>query len=126
GDSEEEGNDDDDGNNDDEGGNDDEKSNDDDESLDNEDDEDIKELYDDVNINLGNIDAEMTDANQGTAKQHVYQEEEYAHVTLTHAHDATKADEPLQSFYVSSDFTSKFLNLENPVPTNTEIASLMK
>nr|GEY36030.1 hypothetical protein [Tanacetum cinerariifolium] len=56
-----------------------EESNDDDESLDNEDNEDIKELYDDVNINLGNIDAEMIDANQGTAKQHVYQEEEYAH-----------------------------------------------
>nr|GEX21624.1 hypothetical protein [Tanacetum cinerariifolium] len=120
GDSEEEGNDDDDdGNNDDEGGNDDEsddeqrecenddESNNDDESTDNEDDEEIKELYDDVNINLGNTNAEMTDADQGTTKQQVYQEEEGAHVTLTHVHDATKADEPLQSFFVSSDFTSK-------------------
>nr|GEW32634.1 hypothetical protein [Tanacetum cinerariifolium] len=45
---------------------------------------------------------------------------------ITHVHDATKADEPLQSSSVSSDFTSKFLNLENPAPTNTKITSLMK
>nr|GEW70937.1 hypothetical protein [Tanacetum cinerariifolium] len=73
------------------------ESNDDDESMDNEDDKEIKELYDDVNINLGNTDAEMTNADQGTTKQHVYQEEEDAHVTLTHV-----------------------------PPTNTKIASLMK
>nr|GEV87111.1 retrovirus-related Pol polyprotein from transposon TNT 1-94 [Tanacetum cinerariifolium] len=149
GDSEEEGNDDDNGNNDDVGGNDDEgddvaesddeqtefendkdcsdeeedveesahtqcdeekfdyeESNNNDESTYNEDDEEVKELYDDVNVNLGNADAEMTDADQGTTKQH--------------------ADEPLQSSSVSFDFTSKFLNLENPAPTDTEIASLMK
>nr|GEV04098.1 hypothetical protein [Tanacetum cinerariifolium] len=139
GDSKEEGGDDDDGNNDDEGGNDDEgnddaksddeqteSENNDDESIDNEDDEEVKELYDDVNINLGNIDAEMTDADQGTTKQHIYQEEEEAHVTLTQVHDATKADEPLQSSSVSFNFISKFLNLKNPAPTNTEIALLMK
>nr|GEV40682.1 hypothetical protein [Tanacetum cinerariifolium] len=88
-----------------------EESNDDDESTDNEEDEEIKELYDDVNINLGNTDAEMTNADQGTTKQYVYQEKEDAHVTLTHVHDATKADEPLQSSSISFDFTSKFLNL---------------
>nr|GEW88057.1 hypothetical protein [Tanacetum cinerariifolium] len=116
GDSKEEG-DDDDGNNDDEGGNNDE---------DNEDDEVVKDLYDDVNVNLGNANAEMTDADQGTTEQHVSQEEEDAHVTLTYVHDATKADEPFQSYFVSSDFTSKFLNLKNPALTDTEIASLMK
>nr|GEU31063.1 copia protein [Tanacetum cinerariifolium] len=103
-----------------------EELNDDDESMDNEDDEEVKELCDDVNINLGNVDAEMTDADPGTSKQHLYQEEKDVHVTLTHVHDATKADEPLQSSSVSFDFTSKFLNLENPAPTNTEITSLMK
>nr|GEV88552.1 uncharacterized mitochondrial protein AtMg00810-like [Tanacetum cinerariifolium] len=127
GDSEEEGNNDDDGNNDDEGGNDDESDDEQTESEnDDEDDEDSKELYDNVNINLENTDAEMTDAYQGTTKQHFYQEEEDAHLTLTHVHDATKADEPLQTSFVSFDFTSKFLNLENPAPTNTEIASLIK
>nr|GEU58624.1 hypothetical protein [Tanacetum cinerariifolium] len=35
-------------------------------------------------------------------------------------------DEPLRSSSVSFDFTSKFLNLENPAPINTEISSLMK
>nr|GFB65753.1 hypothetical protein [Tanacetum cinerariifolium] len=69
-DSEEEGDDDDDSD-DDEGGNDDEG-------------DDVAER---------NADAEMTDADQGTTKQHVYQEEEDAHVTLTHVHDVTKADE---------------------------------
>nr|GEY58791.1 hypothetical protein [Tanacetum cinerariifolium] len=75
-----------------------EESNDDDEPMDNEDDEEVKELYDDVNVNLRNADAEMTDTDQGPTEQHVSQEEEEdAHVTLTHVHDATKADEPLQS-----------------------------
>nr|GEY16460.1 hypothetical protein [Tanacetum cinerariifolium] len=37
-----------------------------------------------------------------------------------------KADEPVQSSSVSSDFTSKFQNLENPSPTDNEISSLME
>ncbi|GJS71787.1 hypothetical protein Tco_1292695 [Tanacetum coccineum] len=100
---------------------------------DEEDDEVIKELYDDVNVNLGNDDTEMTDADQGTLKQqNVSQEsgfkqiEEDAHVTLTPVIDAHKADEPVQSSFVSSDFTSKLLNLENPSPDDNEIASLME
>ncbi|GJR69454.1 hypothetical protein Tco_0015519 [Tanacetum coccineum] len=36
---------------------------------DEEDDEVIKELYDDVNVNLGNDDTEMTDADQGASEQ---------------------------------------------------------
>ncbi|GJV39369.1 hypothetical protein Tco_1417809 [Tanacetum coccineum] len=45
-------------------------TNDDEETMDDEeDDEVIKELYDDVNVNLGNDDTEMTDADQGASKQ---------------------------------------------------------
>ncbi|GKF74130.1 hypothetical protein Tco_0220462 [Tanacetum coccineum] len=36
------------------------------------------------------------------------------------------ADEPVQSSFVSSDFTSKLLNLENPSPADNEIASLLE
>ncbi|GKB56375.1 hypothetical protein Tco_0912561, partial [Tanacetum coccineum] len=54
------------------------------------------------------------------------QVEEDAHVTLTLVLDTQKADEPVQSSSVSSDFTSKLLNLENPSPANNEIDSLMK
>ncbi|GKG04046.1 hypothetical protein Tco_0314433 [Tanacetum coccineum] len=67
-----------------------------------EDDEVTKELYEDVN-----------------------QEEEDAHVTLTHVLETQKTGGPIQSSSVSSDFTSKLLNLDNPFPTNTTIVSLM-
>ncbi|GJV87597.1 hypothetical protein Tco_1531535 [Tanacetum coccineum] len=72
-----------------------------------EDDEVIKELYNDVNMNLGNRDADMTDTDQGGADQQ------------------NKNDKPVQSSSVSSDFTSKLLNLENPSLTDNEIASLI-
>ncbi|GJR13600.1 hypothetical protein Tco_0796252 [Tanacetum coccineum] len=65
------------------------------EKMDEEDDEVTKELYKDVNVNSGNEDIDMTDADQ------------------------------VQSSYVSSDFTSKLLNLENPSLADNEIASLM-
>ncbi|GJS63249.1 hypothetical protein Tco_0677813 [Tanacetum coccineum] len=75
---------------------------DDEETMDDEeDDEVIKELYDD-------------------------QEEEDAHVTLTPVLDAQNPDEPVQSFSISSDFTSKLLNLDNPSLADNEIASLME
>ncbi|GJW75430.1 hypothetical protein Tco_0134800, partial [Tanacetum coccineum] len=44
--------------------------------------------------------------------------------TFTPVLDTQKADEPVQSSSVSSDFTSKLLNLENPSPADNEIASL--
>ncbi|GJV89333.1 hypothetical protein Tco_1533271 [Tanacetum coccineum] len=73
------------------------------------------------------------DTDQGALKQqNVSQEsgfkqiEEDAHVTLTPVIDAHKADEPVQSSFVSSDFTSKLLNLENPSPADNEIASFME
>ncbi|GJW10092.1 hypothetical protein Tco_1575919 [Tanacetum coccineum] len=96
------------------------------------DDEVTKELYNDVNVNLGNRDADMTVADQGDAdQQNVSQKsgfeqvEEDAHVTLTPVLDTQKTDEPVQSFSVSSDFTSKLLNLENPSLADNKIASLM-
>ncbi|GJS16558.1 hypothetical protein Tco_0411030 [Tanacetum coccineum] len=73
-----------------------------------------KELYDDVNVKLGNEDTtDMTNADQD------------AHVTLTPVLNTQKADEPAQSSSISSDFTSKLLNLENPSPADNEITSLM-
>ncbi|GJX63359.1 putative nucleotidyltransferase, ribonuclease H [Tanacetum coccineum] len=106
---------------------------DDEENMDEEEDDEVtKELYNDVNVNLGNRDADMTDADKGGAdQQNVSQEsgfkqvEEDAHVTLTPVLDILKTDEPVQSYSVSSDFTSKLLNLENPSLADNEIASLM-
>ncbi|GJW66979.1 hypothetical protein Tco_0121403 [Tanacetum coccineum] len=81
---------------------------DDEEKMDEEEDDEVtKELYNDVNMNLGNRDADMTNADQGVADQQ------------------NKTDEPVQSSSVSSDFTSKLLNLEKPSLTDNEIASLM-
>ncbi|GKE76592.1 hypothetical protein Tco_1542712, partial [Tanacetum coccineum] len=40
--------------------------------------------------------------------------------------DTQKADEPVQSYFVSSDFISKLLNLENPSLADNEIALLME
>ncbi|GJT84935.1 hypothetical protein Tco_1066652 [Tanacetum coccineum] len=75
----------------------------------------------------------MTDADQGASEQQnvsqesgIEQVEEDAHVTLTPVLYTQKADEPIQSSFVSSDFTSKLLNLENPYPADNEIASLME
>ncbi|GKC56101.1 hypothetical protein Tco_1083699, partial [Tanacetum coccineum] len=44
----------------------------------------------------------------------MYEEED--HVTTTHVHDTQKTGGPTQSPYVSSNFTSKLLNLDNPSP----------
>ncbi|GKC01385.1 hypothetical protein Tco_0987521 [Tanacetum coccineum] len=110
-----------------------------DEFTDKEDDEeneeeldDGEELYKDVNVNLRKEDVEITNADQGGADQHnvsqesgFEQEEEDAHVTLTTIHDIQKTEGPMQSSFVSSDFTEKLLNFENISPANNEIASLM-
>ncbi|GKA21285.1 hypothetical protein Tco_0701274 [Tanacetum coccineum] len=74
--------------------------------YDDEDDEVTKELYADVNVDLVKEDTKMTNADQ--------------------VHDTQKDDEPVQSSSVSSNFTSKLLNLKNPSPTDNEIASLME
>ncbi|GJW19453.1 hypothetical protein Tco_0026889 [Tanacetum coccineum] len=69
--------------------------------YDDEDDEVTKDLYEYVNVDLGNEDTEMTNADQGASEQqNVSQEsgfeqvEEDAHVTLTLVLDTQKADEP--------------------------------
>ncbi|GJZ23704.1 retrovirus-related pol polyprotein from transposon TNT 1-94 [Tanacetum coccineum] len=74
--------------------------------YDEEDDEVTKDLYEDVNVNLGNEDTEMTNVDQ--------------------VHDTRKADEPVQSSFVFSNFTNKLLNLENTSSADNEIASLME
>nr|GEW13022.1 hypothetical protein [Tanacetum cinerariifolium] len=97
-----------------------------------EEDEVTKKLYDDVNVNLENKDTKMTYADQGALEQpnasHLSgfeQEKEDAHVTLTPVLDAQKTGGPTQSYSISSDFTSKLLNLDNPSLADNEIAFLM-
>ncbi|GKB02047.1 hypothetical protein Tco_0830091 [Tanacetum coccineum] len=110
-----------------------EKNIDDEEMMDDEEDDEVtKELYKDVNVNLENEDTEMTNADQGgLEQQNISQEsgfeqvEEDAHVTLTPVLETQKTDEPVQSSSVSSEFTSKLLNLEIPSPADNEIASLI-
>nr|GEU33283.1 hypothetical protein [Tanacetum cinerariifolium] len=117
----------------DDGGNDDDAHDNDDgeNEKDEEEEDDYEELYIDVNVNLRQEDAEMTKADQGGAKHNVSQEsgyeyaEEDAHVTLTTIHDSQKTEGQKQSSSVSSDFTSKFLNLENVSTTDYTIASVM-
>ncbi|GKE65325.1 hypothetical protein Tco_1519486, partial [Tanacetum coccineum] len=82
----------------------------DEEMMDEKDNEVTKELYDDVNVNLGNKDTDMTNVDQGASEQqNVSQEsgfeqvEEDAHVTLT-----------------------LLLNIENPSLADNEITSLME
>ncbi|GJT83271.1 retrovirus-related pol polyprotein from transposon TNT 1-94 [Tanacetum coccineum] len=110
----------------------DEKINDEEIMNDDEDDEVTKELYDDVNVNLGNEDTKMTNVDLGASKQqNVSQEsgfehiEEDAHVTLTPVLNTQKTGGPTQSSSVSSDFSSKLLNLDNPSLADNKIASLM-
>ncbi|GKF83733.1 hypothetical protein Tco_0248631, partial [Tanacetum coccineum] len=88
-----------------------------------EDGEVTKELYDDVNVNLGNEDTDMTNADQGASEQQnaskelgFDQVEEDSHVTLTPVLDTQKYRGPTKSSSISSDFTSKLLNLDNPSP----------
>ncbi|GKD41448.1 hypothetical protein Tco_1261655 [Tanacetum coccineum] len=78
----------------------DEENIDDEDKMDEEENDDItKELYKDVNVNLGNEDAEMIHDDQGGADEHnvsqesgFVQEDEDAHVTLTTVHDTQKTE----------------------------------
>nr|GEZ22515.1 hypothetical protein [Tanacetum cinerariifolium] len=47
------------------------------------------------------------------------------HVILTTVHDTQKTEVPFQSSFVSSDFENQFLNLDNVMPTDTELVSMM-
>ncbi|GJY11895.1 hypothetical protein Tco_0381204 [Tanacetum coccineum] len=79
---------------------------DDEETIDEEEDDEVtKELYKDVNVNLGNEDTEMTEADQGgSEQQNVSQESGFEQV----------------------EEDTHLLNLENPSPVDNEIASLME
>ncbi|GKD56030.1 hypothetical protein Tco_1289417 [Tanacetum coccineum] len=70
-----------------------------------EDDEVIKELYDDVNVNLGNGDTEMTDVDKGALEQQNVSQE---------------------SGFKKVEEDAHLLNLENPSPADNEIASLIE
>ncbi|GJW99231.1 hypothetical protein Tco_0181039 [Tanacetum coccineum] len=106
------------------------KSDDEEKMYEEEDDDVAKELYGDLNITQGLRDTDMTNAEQGGEDQQnashesgFVQEEDDGHVTLTTVHDKTEGT--MQSSSVSSDFTSKLLNLDNTGPDVNEIASLM-
>nr|GEV05767.1 hypothetical protein [Tanacetum cinerariifolium] len=71
------------------------------------------------------IDDEETIDEEEYDESRFKQEEEDAHVTLTHVIDTQKTGGPTQSSSVSSDLTRKLLNIDNPSPANNEIASLM-
>nr|GFA09162.1 hypothetical protein [Tanacetum cinerariifolium] len=80
-----------------------------------------KELYDDVNVNLGNKDTKMTNADQGASKQqNAYQqsgsekEEKDAHVTLTPVHDTQK----------TGDFASVFKFNENVTNLEKDLSEI--
>nr|GEU60544.1 hypothetical protein [Tanacetum cinerariifolium] len=76
----------------------------DEETMDKEEDDKVtKELYDDVNVNLGKEDTKMTNDDQGALEQQIVSQEsrfekvkEDAHVTLTLVLNTQKANEPVQ------------------------------
>ncbi|GJV16533.1 hypothetical protein Tco_1361856 [Tanacetum coccineum] len=84
---------------------DDEKIDDEETMDDEEDDKVIKELYEDANMNLGNENTKMTDANQGASEQQNVSQE---------------------SGFEQVEEDAHLLNLENPYPADNEIASLME
>nr|GEU53600.1 hypothetical protein [Tanacetum cinerariifolium] len=82
------------------------------------------EITDDEKIHdEENIDEEEDD--EVTKELYDDKEEEDAHVTLTAVLDTHNTGGPTQSSSVSSNFTSKLLNLDNPSSADNEIASLM-
>nr|GEU35286.1 hypothetical protein [Tanacetum cinerariifolium] len=113
----------------------------DEENIDEEEEDEVtKELYDDANVNLGNKDTEMTNADQGASEQQnasqrlgLEQKEEYAHVTLTPvvdtqktgAHHATTIPEIPSSFTTTIPPPPPFFNplLQQATPTRIPTAS---
>ncbi|GJX91309.1 hypothetical protein Tco_0344635 [Tanacetum coccineum] len=84
---------------------------------------------DEENPNLNQNDDEeedikkkMTDVGQEKSYEQVKDD---AHVTLTATHITQKTEGPMQSSFVSSNFASQFLNLDNVLPTDTEVVSMM-
>nr|GEV85402.1 hypothetical protein [Tanacetum cinerariifolium]GEZ17650.1 hypothetical protein [Tanacetum cinerariifolium]GEZ17652.1 hypothetical protein [Tanacetum cinerariifolium]GEZ17668.1 hypothetical protein [Tanacetum cinerariifolium] len=113
-----------------------ESTNDENEHVDEEENDRIdEELYKDVNMKWkyvehreeGKGDAEMTDAGHDDVTQETTydQVEDDAQLTLTAAHVTQKTKVTLQSSYVSSDFATQFLNLDNVPLADNEIISMM-
>ncbi|GJS70160.1 hypothetical protein Tco_0703001 [Tanacetum coccineum] len=96
------------------------------------DDEEYDDLYKDVNVRskvskheeVGKGDVEMTDATceSGSQEKSYEQVVEDAYVTLT---TLQMTEGSKQSSFVSSDFTSKFLILDNVPPVFDEVTSMM-
>ncbi|GJS65950.1 hypothetical protein Tco_0680514 [Tanacetum coccineum] len=96
------------------------------------DDEEYDDLYKDVNMRskvtkheeVGKGDVDMTNATResGSKEKSYKQVVEDAHVTLT---TSQKTEGSKQSSFVSSDFVSKFLILDNVPPVVNEVTSLM-
>ncbi|GKC09549.1 hypothetical protein Tco_1001159 [Tanacetum coccineum] len=80
------------------------------------------EFYEEEEENSNDEETISTNVSQESGFEQV---EEDAHVTLTSVIDTQKTGDPSQSSSVSSDFTSKLLNLDNPSLADNEIASLM-
>ncbi|GKC38099.1 hypothetical protein Tco_1050483, partial [Tanacetum coccineum] len=99
------------------------------------DDEEYEELYKDVNIRLqateheeegkGFIELTNADRDDSTQQTTYEQVKDDEHVILTTVHDTQKTKVPLQISFVSSDFANQFLNLDNALPTDTEVVSIM-
>nr|GEY58497.1 hypothetical protein [Tanacetum cinerariifolium] len=99
------------------------------------DDEEYEELYKDVNMKFkateheeeGKGDVEMTDAgcDDGTQQTTYEQVKDDEYVILTTIHDTQKTEVPLQSSSISSDFANQFLYLDNVLPTDSEVISMM-
>ncbi|GJR85974.1 hypothetical protein Tco_0209985 [Tanacetum coccineum] len=84
-------------------------------------DDDDKQEGDDTNDN-----DEETEKEENIDDEEMMYDDEDDEVTKEFYEDVNNADEPVQSSFVSSNFTSKLLNLKNPSPFDNEIASLME
>ncbi|GKA50974.1 hypothetical protein Tco_0744170, partial [Tanacetum coccineum] len=97
----------------------------------NNDEEEYDELYKDVDVKSLDAereketkgDAEMTDADKNVSHERSYEQVvDDAHMTLT---TTQKTEGSMQSSSVSSDFASKFLNLDNVPPADNEVACML-
>nr|GEZ27292.1 hypothetical protein [Tanacetum cinerariifolium] len=88
--------------------------------------EDVDQIDEEKLDDEESMDDEEDDEQNVSQESGFEQEEEDAHVTITVIPDAQKANETIKSFSVSSNFISKFLNLENPSSADNEIVSLME
>nr|GEZ10122.1 hypothetical protein [Tanacetum cinerariifolium] len=93
--------------------------------------EEYDEMYKDVDVKSLDAehekerkgDEEMTNANKNVSQDRSNEQVvDDTHMTLTTTH---KTKGSMRSSFVSSDFSSKFLNLDNVPPADNEVASIM-